>query len=511
MMIEENEFFRETTRHICSYLEIEKSMCSCMQYIGRFMPADVMFLQLYDFEMRSMRTIAKATQDQGVQLDHLTALPDIARKALEEKNYPDFIMLNYPDTNIMAQTMLTYHNIEDASLLILVLNTPCNILGHLILVAVGKKTFSEEHAALYQLLREPFTIALANTLQHRQVLKLKDLLADDNRFLHHELLHSTGDEIVGANFGLKKVIEMVHQVATHNSPVLLLGETGTGKDLIANAIHYASPRNESPFITVNCGAIPDTLIDSELFGHEKGAFTGALTQKRGRFERAHGGTIFLDEIGELPAAAQVRLLRVLQHQQIERVGGTTPISVDIRVIAATHRNLEAMVKSNEFREDLWYRLNVIPILIPPLRDRKADIPALAQHFIEKKSRALNLQTIAHLAPGAIDDLTGYDWPGNVRELENVLERALILSKAGELHFDNLNPNQKQPHASPQPKASDTTLKLDDLISNHIRQVLTQTSGKIHGPGGAAELLGINASTLRGKMNKFGIPYGRGAK
>lgn len=511
MNIDENEFFREATRRICSHLDIEKAMHSCMQYLESIIQADYMFLQIYEFELGAMRTIAKATLVEGIQLDQITALPEGSREVIESDAFPDIIVINYPDKTITGETMLEYHGIEDASLLMVILRPEGETLGHLILAADRKKTFSDEQAKLFELLKEPFAIALSNTLQHREVLKLKDLLTDDNRFLHRELFHSSGDEVIGGNFGLKGVMDMVHQVAGHDSPVLLLGETGTGKDVIANVIHYSSTRNEGPFITVNCGAIPDSLIDSELFGHEKGAFTGALAQKRGRFERANKGTIFLDEIGELPPAAQVRLLRVLQNQEIERVGGTKAIKVDIRVIATTHRNLEEMVAKNEFREDLWFRLNVIPIPIPPLRDRKADIPALVHYFMEKKTRELKLQNIPQLSPGAIDDLTAYDWPGNVRELENVLERALILAKTGNLSFENLNPIKQESHSEKPASSGELPLKLDDMIAHHIRYVLETTSGKVHGPDGAAELLGMNASTLRGKMNKLGIAYGRETK
>ena len=230
---------------------------------------------------------------------------------------------------------------------------------------------------------------MSNTLKHREVVQLTNLLADDNRYLYRELRHISGDDIVGANFGLKEVMEKVRHVAALDSPVLLLGETGVGKDVIANAIHYSSSRKEGPFVKVNCGAIPESLIDSELFGHEKGAFTGATSQKRGRFERADNGTIFLDEIGELPPQAQVRLLRVLQDKEIERLGGTKTIQLDIRIIAATNRNLEEMVKAGQFREDLWFRLNVFPVWIPPLLQRKADIPSLFNHFILQQSKELN--------------------------------------------------------------------------------------------------------------------------
>jgi len=303
-------------------------------------------------------------------------------------------------------------------------------------------------------------------------------------------------------------MEMVRQVAPLNSPVLLLGETGVGKDVIANAIHYSSPRKDSPFVKVNCGAIPETLLDSELFGHEKGAFTGALFLRRGRFERADRGTLFLDEIGELPAQAQVRMLRVLQYKEMERVGGTSPISLDIRLIAATNRNLEEMVKAKEFREDLWFRLNVFPIRIPPLRERKEDIPALVRYFLDRKSRELKLPASPLLGRGAIDHLMAYSWTGNVRELENLLERALILSRGEPLTFDDLGGEKLKGGSFTAVPSPDESLKLDEVMSRHIQRVLEMTKGKVHGKGGAAELLGINPSTLRNRMNQLRIPYGR---
>jgi hydrogenase-4 transcriptional activator len=302
----------------------------------------------------------------------------------------------------------------------------------------------------------------------------------------------------------------VGQVAPLDSPVLLQGETGTGKEVIANAIHYSSPRKDGPFIKVNCGAIPETLLDSELFGHEKGAFTGAISQKRGRFERADKGTIFLDEIGELPPQAQVRLLRVLQEKEIERVGGTSSIRVDIRVISATNRNLQEMVASGRFREDLWFRLNVFPIMIPPLRQRREDIPALVHHFMDRKSKELKLAERPVLAPGALDRLKAYDWPGNVRELENLIERALIQSRGGMLSFETLSAPQVPGGRERTRDAgrNRTVLSLDEINVQHIRQALENAGGKINGPGGAAQILGLHPNTLRGRMNKLGIPYGR---
>jgi len=303
---------------------------------------------------------------------------------------------------------------------------------------------------------------------------------------------------------------MVRQVAAHDSPVLLLGETGTGKDIIANAIHYSSTRKDEPFIAVNCGAIPENLLDSELFGHEKGAFTGAVAQKRGRFERANNGTIFLDEIGELPPQAQVRLLRVLQNKEIERVGGTQQIPLNIRVIAATNKNLEEMIESSQFREDLWFRLNIFPIFIPPLRERKEDIPALVRHFVAEKSKELKLTAVPNLVPGAIDNLIAYNWPGNVREMENVVERALIVNPAGPLAFDNTGLSNKRKKLEPRIESESPLPKYDEAISSYIQQALSAANEKIYGPGGAAELMGINPSTLRSKMKKHGIKFKRKA-
>jgi transcriptional regulator with GAF, ATPase, and Fis domain len=297
-------------------------------------------------------------------------------------------------------------------------------------------------------------------------------------------------------------------VAPTDSPVVLTGETGVGKDVIANAIHLASPRRNGPFIPVNCGAIPDTLMDSELFGHEKGAFTGALARKRGRFERANGGTILLDEIAEMPLDAQVRLLRVLQHREVERVGGTERIPVDIRIIAATNKDLPELVRNGRFREDLWFRLNVFPIALPPLRDRPADIPALVHHFVERKAGELKLGETPQIAPGALQRLTAYHWPGNVRELENVIERAMILHRGEPLRFDGLGSAGRSVPSDEPSIAGGDGLRLDGVVSSHIRRVLDLAGGKIHGPGGAGELLGVNPNTLRSKMRRLGIPFGK---
>ncbi len=507
MRVDENDFFRKATMRICSSLEIEIAMQRLLEYLKDFMPVYGIFLHLYEADLGVMRTIAGATPSAGKKLDLVTPLPPEARKSLENK-FPTLSIVNRPELEPVSRTMLQFLGKPDSSVLILLLEIESKKLGALSLVTEGKGRFSEEHARLFSLLNEPFAVALSNTLKHQEVLRLKDLLADDNRYLHRELLHLSGDEIIGAEFGLRGVMAMVRQVASLSSPVLLLGETGVGKELIANAIHYSSLRKDGPFVKVNCGAIPETLLDSELFGHEKGAFTGALSQKRGRFERADHGTIFLDEIGELPAQAQVRMLRVLQEKEIERVGGTTPISVDMRLIAATNRSLEEMVKAKQFREDLWFRLNVFPIRVPPLRERKEDIPALVHHFVQRKTRDLKLTFPPPLARGVVDQLVAYHWPGNVRELENVIDRALILSKGTPLTFGDWIGGKPEESSLTSGGTQEAPLKLDEVVSKHIRQVLEMTKGRVHGKGGAAEVLGINPSTLRNRMNQLGIPYGR---
>ncbi len=510
-------FFREATIRICGSLDIETAMSSCVEYLGQIMPATQMYIEYYEQSHQMVRTIAMATAEQGKRLNLTTRIGDIlhedVHKLLEESQKADYLIVNRPMEDPITLHMLESLNLpKDVSILCTTLAIEEQVLGSLVLLADGTDQYLEAHGQLFGLLKEPFAIAMVNARRHRMLEDYKERLIDENKYLSEELHRHASDEIIGADFGLKEVMGVVRQVAPLNSPVLLLGETGVGKDILANAIHAISSRRDGPLITVNSGAIPGSLIDSELFGHEKGAFTGAGEMKRGRFERAHTGTIFLDEIGELPPEAQVRMLRVLQNKEIERVGGTSTIKVDARIIAATNQNLEEMVRSGRFREDLWFRLNVVPIHIPPLRARKDDIPALLYHFMECKSRELKLVTTPSLAPGAIDQLQAYDWPGNVRELENVVERALILHKQGPLSFELLRPalwtmpsNTESGHLSSETQEPPT---LDEVVASHIRSVLQITKGKVHGPEGAATLLDMKPSTLRYRMNKLGIPYGR---
>ena len=513
----DRDFFWEVTKRICGNLEIEEGLRTCMEHISHHMPADVIFLARHERDLGVMRIVARASKEKGEKMDVLIPLSDQARKAIsnarqarQDDKLPPVLVINKPEEEPLTRCILEGLGEPPSSAMSLPLIVKDQVVGTLALIAEGNDRFEKHHAQLYATLRRPFFVAMSNALKHREILKLKDLLVDDNRYLQNELQRLSGDEVIGANFGLKDVMHKVQQVATLDSPVLLLGETGVGKDIIANAIHYSSSRSDGPFVSVNCGAIPETLLDSELFGHEKGAFTGAIAQKRGRFERADKGTIFLDEIGELPLQAQVRLLKVLQSKEIERVGGVKTISLDIRIIAATNRDLEEMVKLHQFREDLWFRLNVFPILIPPLRERRSDIPALLQHFISLKTRELKLPDIPTLSTGAIDPLMEYHWPGNVRELGNVIERAMILNPTGSLTFEHLNPGQPKETVELR-EYSEETDNIDEVLSRHIRRVLSKTKGKVNGPDGAAAFLGINPSTLRNRMRKLGIDYGRKSK
>jgi PAS domain S-box-containing protein len=340
---------------------------------------------------------------------------------------------------------------------------------------------------------------------------LRNRLEEENVYLREEIRSEHGfEDIVGGSDALLYVLHKVRQVGPSDTSVLILGETGVGKELIARTIHTESPRSSGPFVVVNCAALPPNLIESELFGHEKGAFTGADRQRRGRFELAHGGTMFLDEVGELPIELQPKLLRVLQEGEMERVGGSQTISVDVRLIAATNRDLRADMEAGRFREDLFYRIAVYPITVPPLRDRRDDIPSLVQHFTEHFANRRG-KSISEIPAELMRRLEAYQWPGNVRELQNVIERAVLTSTGGVLKLAEPLHNAAHEPApvSAESAVKDGLLALDDVERTHIERVLASTGGKISGSGGAAEILGLHANTLRYRMKKLGIPTRRG--
>lgn len=372
--------------------------------------------------------------------------------------------------------------------------------------------FTAEHEDLLRSLAEPLTVALENDRQLRELSSSREAAEAERRSLLNRLgRQDIADTIIGAQTGLQEVMERVDLVARSDTPVLLLGETGTGKEVIARTIHRRSPRAGGPFLRVNCGALPQDLIDSELFGHQRGSFTGAVADHRGWFERADGGTLLLDEVGELTPAAQVRLLRVLQDGTFQRVGGQRTLTVDVRVIAATNQDLRAMVATGAFREDLWYRIAVFPIRLPALRERPLDIPAMATHFALRAAERLSL---APQVPSAedLDLLSAYAWPGNIRELASVIERAAILGNGQHLEVAQaLGGSDLGPYAAGEGpahtrSAHEEVEPLDAVMRRHIESALMRSHGRIEGPFGAANALGINPHTLRARMRKLRIDW-----
>jgi len=329
-------------------------------------------------------------------------------------------------------------------------------------------------------------------------------LRDENRRLRAAVQqHGSFEEIIGSSPALRALLADLSMAADSDATILLLGESGTGKELAARALHLRSRRHAGPFVVVNCGAIPETLIESELFGHRRGAFTGATEEHAGRFERADGGTLLLDEVGELPPTLQPKLLRVLQEGEIDKLGADTPVKVDVRVVAASHRDLEARVREGAFREDLWYRLNVVPLRIPPLRERVEDIPILAEHFLVKHARR-NRRPVPRLAPEVFDRFQRYDWPGNVRELENLLERLIVLGRSEEVHADDLPAALREDlprYGGARVELPPGGIILDDLERSLIEEALRRCSNN---RSAAARFLGISRQTLLYRMQKFGL-------
>jgi len=344
-------------------------------------------------------------------------------------------------------------------------------------------------------------IALDNAFAYREIQTLKDKLAEEKLYLQEEMERDYGSEIVGSSPSLQRVLRQVETVAPSDATVLILGETGTGKELVARAIHQLSARSGGAFVQINCASIPSGLVESELFGFEKGAFTGALSQKMGRLELAHQGTLFLDEIGDLPLELQPKLLRAIQEREFERLGSTRTRKVDLRLITATNRDLAAMVADRSFRADLFYRLNVFPIHVPPLRERQEDIPVLVRYFTQKFAQSMH-RPIDTIPTRAMEALQAWHWPGNIRELENVIERSVILSQGRELQVPVAELRERAEAPAPLPS-------LEQAEREHILRALRETGGRVGGKDGAAARLGLKRTTLQSRMGKLGIA-GRGA-
>ncbi len=376
------------------------------------------------------------------------------------------------------------------------------VLGALNVASERADAFSPDDVELLGQVAQQIAIAVENGLAFREIAELKEKLNTEKLYLEDEIrTEHNFEEIIGQSSTLKQVLQQVEIVAPTDSTVLIQGETGTGKELIARAIHNLSGRGGRTFVKLNCAAIPTGLLESELFGHERGAFTGAIAQRVGRFELAHGGTLFLDEVGDIPLELQSKLLRVLQEQEFERLGSTRTIRVDVRLVAATNRDLVAMVADKQFRSDLYYRLNVFPIVNPPLRERQDDVAALVRYFTQKFSRRMN-KRIESIPVETMAALSRYHWPGNIRELENFIERAVIVSRGSTLEVPLAELNHHPPHT-----ASESVRPLSTLEENereHIRLALQQANWQVGGPSGAAVRLGMKRTTLQSKMAKLGI-------
>jgi transcriptional regulator with GAF, ATPase, and Fis domain len=376
------------------------------------------------------------------------------------------------------------------------------VLGALSVVSRQEGSFGQRELEMLVQIAGRVAMAVDNAMAFRRIAELRDRLDQEKQYLEEEInLEHRFDDIVGESTGLRNVLRQIETVAPTDATVLIEGETGTGKELLARAVHRLSARSERTFIKLNCAAIPAGLLESELFGHEKGAFTGAIARKIGRLELANEGTLFLDEVGDLPLDLQPKLLRALQEREIERLGGTRPIPVNVRLIAATNRDLAKMVAEKQFRSDLFYRLKVFPVFAPPLRERAADIPILVRHFVSRHARRMG-KTIETIPPEAMAALVAWKWPGNIRELENFLERAVILSRGPILHVPLAELEAMEEDEESASAAANPTLHAAER--DHIVRALREAKGIIGGPGGAAERLGLKRTTLNSKMKKLGI-------
>jgi len=527
-------------REACRHLEIEESVTRMLPMLARALPIDALIVRRLDAARSRLETVAASAREgrelQGAARTDLSAA-ELARVT---------------QTTAIGTTHHGHTDDLERAGQVLALLVPAGVsgdviagllfdegapIGVLVFVAPPELRFSAEDEATACALLEPFAVALANDGRVHELARLREAVEAENRALLSRLgRQSIVESIVGEHAGLRLVMERVQQVANTDVPVLVLGETGSGKEVIARALHERSRRARGPIVRVNCGAIPTELVDSELFGHERGSFTGAAFARKGWFERADGGTLFLDEVGELPLAAQVRLLRILQDGTLERVGGQRTVTVDVRIVAATHRDLHAMVEEGRFREDLWYRISVFPMRLPALRERIEDIPALAAHFAARAGERLGA---GPLTPSADDlaRLIAYRWPGNVRELASVIERAAILGHGKRLEVAAAlgADGRRSVAASPTYGAAPTSVpvlprptllgasatlgtsaaartssvaRLDEAMVRHIETALAQTGGRIEGPRGAAALLAINPHTLRARMRKLGIDWSR---
>jgi transcriptional regulator with GAF, ATPase, and Fis domain len=487
--------------------EVEEKITEGLGLLGEFMEADRSFMALFDEEKAELR-IRYMWTSEGHEFDEFVRKlniaefsPLISKTILQERVFKFSKLDELPENANSERKYAASIGIKSTIMVPLLVNG--GVIGMVGFdVMRTERKWGEIFEKRLRLVGEIFANALLRKMADEklhnalvEIKRLKDQLEADNIYLREEIkLNHNFEEIIGRSNQLKYILRRVEEIASTDATVLILGETGTGKELIARAIHNLSSRQNRPLLKIDCATLPKEIIESELFGHEKGAFTGANATRIGRFELADGGTIFLDEIGELPAELQGKLLRVLQDNEFERLGSSESIKVDIRIIAATNRDLVKEIRAGRFRQDLYFRLNVFPITITPLRERKGDIPPLVEHFSQKYCRKHGKE-LRKISKTTIDALQDYSWPGNVRELENIIERSVITSKGPQLSIDL--------PSSPEPLFANGKT-LEEVEYRHIFETLRKTQWRISGPKGAALLLGVNPETLRSRMRKLGI-------
>jgi formate hydrogenlyase transcriptional activator len=496
----------EVNNAVVSRLELTEVFDSVTTCLRRVIPHEKSALLLYEPEMRVFRKYAPhyAENDrvvaecqggpQGARSPAAIAVTTRRAALFDEESLKELVTDSKMVERAVAEGIKTVCSVPILS--------RDRVLGVLMVGSTRPAAFSPDDVELLGQVAQQIAIAVDNGLAFQQIAELKEKLNTEKLYLEDEIRTERNfEEIVGRSPALRQVLKQVEIVAPTDSTVLIQGETGTGKELVARAIHNLSGRRGRTFVKLNCAAIPTGLLESELFGHEKGAFTGAIAQRIGRFEMAHGGTLFLDEVGDIPLELQSKLLRVLQEQEFERLGSTRTIRVDVRLLAATNRDLVAMVADKQFRSDLYYRLNVFPIVNPPLRERGEDIAALVHYFVEKFAKRLN-KRIDSIPTSTMDALSRYEWPGNIRELENFIERAVILTRGSTLDAPMTELKLRQQAEPLDTTRSQTTLV--DAEREHIRQALHNANWRVGGPSGAATKLGMKRTTLQSKMAKLGI-------
>jgi formate hydrogenlyase transcriptional activator len=505
----------DVTNQVVSNLELRDLLRAISQDVRRVMQCDYAGLSLPDAENRQLRLYAvDFPEGRGFFHEELvysiegspsgTAFRTMKPLTLQS---PFAAWLDSPIAQIAVREGLK-------SVCCLPLISRDRAIGVLVLGRLRDDAFSQADISFLGQVANQIALAVENALAYREIRELKEQLSKEKLYLEDEIRTEMNfAQIIGNSASLRRVLKGVGTVAPTDSTVLIYGETGTGKELIARAIHDLSPRSSKPFVKLNCAAIPTGLLESELFGHEKGAFTGAIAQRIGRFEVADGGTIFLDEIGEIPLELQTKLLRVLQEREFERLGSSRTLRTDARLIAATNRDLEAMVAEQKFRSDLFFRLNVFPVNVPPLRERQEDIPLLVRHFTQQFSRRLK-KVMETIPSAAMDALSRYHWPGNIRELQNVIERAVIISAGPALSVDLADLKfPKVSHSEERAAAPNSTTNgglhnlLEETERQQILQTLKQCNWVVAGPNGAAARLGMNRSTLQVRIRRLGISRG----